>query len=184
MSQSAIAKGALAAIAILKDDPNAAKQYGVKGMKWGVTTKDRAHQMGPQNKSEVTVTQKKPGSFAKTEGGKGLPMHEDAAAALTARQKAKASTTDALSNKELQAAVTRMNLEQQYANLAYHSDRRGKGMRFVQGLMGNKRYGMKEKRRFTDPHEELGQQVGDAVKSEAGKAVAKKVAKKAVGAIA
>lgn len=130
------------------------KHYGVKGMRWGVTTKDRAAQVDPQ---AVTITQKKPGTFAKAEGGKDLPLSADAKAALELRQKAKASTTDALSNQELQAAIQRMNLEQQYSNLTFQSDRRSKGEKFVQALFGQKRYG--KKRVYTDDYEELGDKV-------------------------
>lgn len=44
---------------------------------------------------------------------------------------AKASTTDSLSNKELQALVNRMNLEQNYARLKKQEDRRTRGKRAV-----------------------------------------------------
>ena len=137
------------------------KHYGVKGMKWGVRKSDRAPSTSQQ---EVTITQKKPGTFAKSKGGKGLPISEDAKAALETRQKARASTTDALSNKELQQLVTRMNLEQQYNNLAFQSDRRSKGARFVQGLLGVKRYG--KKRPFSDFSEEQGDMVRKALENE------------------
>lgn len=135
------------------------KHYGVKGMKWGVTTKDRAPQADP---SAVSVTQKKPGKFAKTEGGKGLPIHEDAERALVARQKAKSSTTDALSNAELQAAVNRMQLETRYSQLEFQSDRRGKGARFIAGLLGQKRYGGKD-RKYTDQMEDIGGETRNAI---------------------
>lgn len=131
--------------------------YGVKGMRWGVTTKDRAAQKTPN--TEVTVTQKKAGRYAKSKGGKELPMSDDARAALEGRQKAKASTTDALSNAELQKVVTRMNLEQQYTNLSFQSDRRSKGARFAQGLLGKGRYGGKEKRKYSDNYENIGKAI-------------------------
>lgn len=154
--------------------------YGVKGMRWGVRKDEQAsrggasqgptkqvineqhrqlntgyHMRSAKPPTDVVVTQKNPGKFAKSSGGKNLPMSDDARAALEARQKAKASTTDALSNRELQAAVTRMNLEQQYANLSFQSDRRSKGARFVAGLLGQKRY-TDEKRRYKDFSEEMG----------------------------
>lgn len=101
--------------------------YGVKGMKWGVR-KDRTA-------TEVTTTQK-PGDFVKAQGGKYQTASDDAVRAITSRQKAAMSTTDALSNKELQDMVTRMNLEQQYANLTEKSDRRSKGVKLVQKIFG------------------------------------------------
>jgi 2'-5' RNA ligase len=134
--------------------------YGVKGMRWGITNKDRAAERTP---TDVDITQKVPGKFAKTTGGANHPLHEDAATALAARQKAKASTTDALSNRELQAAVTRMNLEAQYNKLSFANDRRSRGVRFVSGLLGRKRYGGKDLK-FKDMDEEVGEQTRKAVK--------------------
>lgn len=82
--------------------------YGVKGMKWGVR----------KERSAVEVsTKERPGRKVKASGGKFHKPSEDAVVAARTRQQAKKSTTDSLSNKELQALVTRMNLEQQYSNL-------------------------------------------------------------------
>jgi hypothetical protein len=83
--------------------------YGVKGMKWGVRRSAPA--------AGVTVTER-PGRKVKTGGGTGQRPSEDAVRAAVARQKARKSTTDALSNRELQDLVNRMNLEQQYSRLA------------------------------------------------------------------
>jgi 2'-5' RNA ligase len=169
--------GAMAAATIFNNDPNSAKHYGVKGMRWGVTTKDRAAMKAPV---DVKVTQKKAGTFAKTEGGQRNPLTNEAKETLAVRQKAKASTTDALTNAELRTAIQRMQLEQQYKQLEFASDRRSRGARFVAGLFGNPRYG-KEKLRFKDMDEELGGKVGSAIKkSGVGKKVAKAVVKKAV----
>lgn len=137
------------------------KHFGVKGMKWGVTTKDRAAQRTPTN---VEVTQKKPGTFAKTKGGDNLPLHDDAAVALAARQKAKASTTDALSNADLRAAVERMQLEQRYVQLDFQNDRRSAGMRFVAGFFGQKRYTGKDLK-FKDGDETAGERTRKAVET-------------------
>lgn len=63
--------------------------YGVKGMKWGVRRK------------------RTPGE----------PAHGDAKRAKRVVGRARNSGTDAISNKDLQAAITRMNLEQQYNRL-------------------------------------------------------------------
>lgn len=134
------------------------RHYGVKGMKWGVR-KDKNTNTGPV---PVTVTQTKPGKFAKSHGGQRQPMSEDAKNALVSRQKAKASTTDSLSNKELQQLVNRMNLERQYQDLAFHSDRRGNGLKFIQGLLGKPRYGG-EKRRYVDAQEQYGVQTRESL---------------------
>lgn len=137
--------------------------YGVKGMRWGVRKDDRTSQGGADSgPTSVVVNQKKPGTFAKTQGGARHPLHDDAKTALEARQKARASTTDSLSNAELRTAVERMQLEQKYDQLAFSSDRRGRGARFVAGLLGQKRYG--KKRQFTDTDEQVGEQVRKAVK--------------------
>jgi 2'-5' RNA ligase len=153
--------------------------YGKKGMKWGVTTTDRASQRTP---TPVTTAQKKPGTYTKAKGGKNLPAHEDAINALVTRQKAKSSTTDALSNVELRKAIERMNLENQYHNASFNSDRRSKGQRFVQGLIGRKRYG--QKRKYTDFNEELGSATRTAAGSKVAKTAADKATKAAIKKVA
>lgn len=92
-----------------------AVQYGVKGMRWGVTKSDRAAR---REASKEVVTKQKPGRKVKATGGKKLSASEDALRAATHKQKAKASSTDSLSNKELQELVTRMNLENQFSKLS------------------------------------------------------------------
>lgn len=200
--------------------------YGVRGMRWGITTKDRAtsiqskaarkqasatamkdraerrsSKLGSaaearkgaklqkeadrltrrgatlQKKAdkkvaptEVSVSQKKPGAFAKTQGGANQPLHEDAVKALVARQKAKSSTTDSLSNAELRSAVDRMQLEQKYTQLSFASDRRSRGARFAAGL-----FGQRKSLKFKDMDEEAGEETRKAIKV----ALATKVAAKA-----
>lgn len=151
--------------------------YGVKGMRWGVRTKDRASQKAP---TSVEVTQTKPGKFAKATGGANHPAHPDAINALAARQKAKASTTDALSNAELQQAVNRMQLEARYTQLQFQSDRRSRGARFAAGLLGMKRYNGKDLK-FQDQDEVVGEQTRDAVKTALAFRAAKKAATTAAG---
>lgn len=152
--------------------------YGVKGMRWGVR-KDLATSKGGASKgpTSVVVAQKKPGTFAKAEGGKGHPLHEDAANALVARQKAKASTTDALSNVELKQAVERMRLEQQYTQLSFQSDRRSKGQRFLAGF-----FGKPKPTKYVDIHEDAGDKTADAVKKALAARAAATAAKAAAGA--
>ena len=106
------------------------KHYGVKGMKWGVR-KDR-----DRNPVEVSSSQT-PGKYVRTSGGQNQTASEDAVRARKAAQKAKASTTDALSNKELQSLVQRMNLEQQYASLKEKEDRRSSGAKLANVLLGS-----------------------------------------------
>lgn len=79
--------------------------YGIKGMRWGVR-KDRKRT---------------------------VPISDDARQAEEAKRKAKAGGTKALSNRELQILVTRLNLEQQYSRL--NPSRTQKAARFVRELL-------------------------------------------------
>jgi hypothetical protein len=113
--------------------------HGVKGMKWGVrkdgSTSSTTVRTSPVARKSTDITaRQKPGQFVRTSGGKRQIAAEDAIRVAASRQLAKKSTTDALTNKQLQDAVTRMNLEQQYSTLAKKSDRRTRGQRFVQAL--------------------------------------------------
>jgi hypothetical protein len=83
--------------------------YGIRGMKWGVRKRDQ----GPVDVS-VKV---RPGKRVQAKGGSGQPAHPDAIKTAAARQKAKKSSTDALSNEELKQLVDRMNLESNYKRL-------------------------------------------------------------------
>lgn len=74
------------------------QHFGTKGMKWGVRKRAR-------------------GLVTAAQGGPKPPASEDAKKAKVLKSTAKKST-DALSNKELQDLVTRMNLEQQYSRLS------------------------------------------------------------------
>lgn len=104
---------------------NYLEHYGVKGMKWG----KRKAAMSP---TDVTTVHK--GRRLKAQGGQFHTPHEDAKTAITARQIATKSGKHALSNKDLQAAVNRMNLEQQFDRL--NPNRRKKGQAFIKGLLG------------------------------------------------
>lgn len=83
--------------------------YGVKGMKWGVR-RDR-------HATVKVSTNVRPGRRVGTSGGTGQKASPDAVRAAVYKQKAKQSTTDALSNKELKALLNRMQMEQQYQQL-------------------------------------------------------------------
>lgn len=99
---SAMAKGA-----------NYLAHHGVKGQRWGI----RRNRDGSSGPSDVAVKMKA-GKRVTVTGGKRHPAHQDAINAAIAKQKARKSSTDALSNKELQDLVNRLNLEQQYSRLA------------------------------------------------------------------
>lgn len=88
---------------------NFLKHYGVKGMKWGVRRK--------RTPTKVQVATR-PGKRVQTSGGKYQKTSNDAVRAAIIKQKASKSTTDSLSNKQLQEAINRMNLERQFNQLA------------------------------------------------------------------
>lgn len=110
---------------------NVLEHYGVKGMRWGVRRKRDSS--GP----EPVKVQARPGKRVKAKGGKESPVAEDAIEAARLRQIAKRSTTDSLSNKELQALIGRMNLEEQYDRLAKSEVRLGRGHRMAKGILKN-----------------------------------------------
>jgi len=83
------------------------EHYGVKGMRWGHRKDDSAKEVSP-----------------------------DAAKAAGAAAKAKKQGKQALSNEEMQALVTRMNLERQLTQLT-PATRAQKGQRFVASLLAN-----------------------------------------------
>ena len=121
--------------------------HGVKGMKWGVRRSDAQLALSRGKEAVKTeykqrtgtdvVVRTKPGAGVHTVGGNKQPAHQDAISARTAEQKAKRSTLDSLSNQELQQLVTRMNLEQQYRNLAVNEDRRSAGEKFAGKLVAD-----------------------------------------------
>lgn len=91
--------------------------YGVKGMKWGVRRKsaeDRA--AASEAKAAKKAAKVEASKTARKEAWK-RPITEDAATASANRSRGEKHGTDALSNDELKALVTRMNLEQQYTQL-------------------------------------------------------------------
>jgi 2'-5' RNA ligase len=90
---------------------NTLTHYGVKGMRWGVRRKN----VGSGDEKVVS---------------------KDAAKAAGARDKAKKEGKQSLSNEEMQALVTRMNLEQQLVRLTPPS-RAKKGANFVGKMLVN-----------------------------------------------
>jgi hypothetical protein len=144
MSHTAIAEnGAHFASAIFEDDFDAAIHYGKKGMKWGVTTVDRAssvtktqNTLPRRGAKEITVSQKKAGTFVKSKGGQRHVATDEAVKAQAGRQKAKKSTTDSLTNDELKATVERMRLEQEFHKLARKTERQSIGQKVAEALFG------------------------------------------------
>lgn len=142
------------------DSPTELKHYGVKGMRWGVRKDEETSRGGAESgPTAVVVTQKKPGKYAKAEGGKGYPLHPEAEAALATRQKARRSKTDALSNAELKTAIERMRLEQQFTQLDFTDDRRSRGARFVAGL-----FGQNKPTKYRDMDEYIGEETRNSIK--------------------
>ena len=131
------------------------EHFGVKGMHWGV-------------RKDVSV-KATPGKYVKTSGGTKQTASEDAIAAATYRQKAKKSTTDSLSNKELQSLVTRMNLEQQYSDLSAKSPRMNIAQKFLQKFKSNDKFRNKtiaQAKQVADssPARKLERSLGEALK--------------------
>jgi 2'-5' RNA ligase len=101
------------------------EHYGVKGMKWG------AHKGSSSSVPAGTtrVTQNKKGQLV-GQGGRKIPPHSDAINKVHVQTAAKGSGLHALSNKDIQDAVTRMNLEQQFVRLSPQSKKQ-KAKKFV-----------------------------------------------------
>lgn len=104
--------------------------YGVKGMKWGVR-KDKKGSSGP---TPVTVTKNRRGGVT-VKGGEGHERTEQSIRTTKIRQQAKKSGKTSLTNAELQEAINRMNLEQQFDRL--NANQKSAGQKFVEGLLIN-----------------------------------------------
>lgn len=116
----------------VEDTEATLSHYGVPGMKWG-KRKNRA----PAAETPVQV-KTVPGKRVEAKGGHGQPAHPDAIERAAARQKARASTVDALSTPELKRLVERMNLEANYAKLAVEQPTRlAKGRKFALKLLSD-----------------------------------------------
>lgn len=89
------------------------EHFGVRGMKWG-QRKDKGNSAVAAIEDTSLKVKASPGKI-EVSGGRGRMPHDDAVQAAAYRQIVKASSTHALSNKELQSLVTRINLEQNYA---------------------------------------------------------------------
>lgn len=132
---------------------NVLMHYGVKGMKWGrrksessggkesAVSRLKKKLAGPDGPEDVSVTVT-PGKRVSTTGGRKQNASDDAITAAKSKQVAKKSSIDALSNQELQALVTRMNLEQQYSQLSEKN--KSAGRKTVEKLLGAPTDGVQE----------------------------------------
>ena len=111
--------------------------YGVKGMKWGVRRKPR--------ESRVTVSQE-PGKRVRATGGYDKPASADAKKAAKTKQIARASSVDALTNKQLKDLNERLNLEQNFARLASQDaqGRKSAGRRFIEATLKTQGKGLEQ----------------------------------------
>lgn len=99
------------------------EHFGTKGMKWGVRK---------QKSSQVTVSQK--GRKLQTSGGFRRPAHPDAIRVAKIGQVGKASGVKALSDDDLKAFQSRMNLEANVQRIQYN--RSNPARKFVLNLLG------------------------------------------------
>lgn len=90
--------------------------YGVPGMKWG------------RRKSRSSTVETSSSSKSK--------VSDDAKEVAEAKKKIAKGGTDSLNNKELQAVVNRMNLEQQYTKLVTEPKKVNAGQKIAADILG------------------------------------------------
>lgn len=112
--------------------------YGIKGQKWGVTRANPSSGSSGPEKTTVTAT---PGKRASATGGSGHSASADAIEAAHLKQKVKKSSTDALSNLELQKLTQRMNLEQQFSTMIDKGVFKSAGDKFLKKELGGMLFG-------------------------------------------
>jgi hypothetical protein len=121
--------------------------YGIPGMRWGVRkrvseavgkAKSQVKKEVAERSSSETTVRAKPGQMVRVVGGNKRGPHADAVSARISEQIAKRSTLDALSNKDLQHLVNRMNLEAQYRNLAVKETRKSAAQKWTEKLVSEK----------------------------------------------
>ena len=95
---------------------NILEHHGVLGMRWGF-------RKGPD------------GSYGFGRKNPKLPPSEDAQNAATLKSHVKTSGVQSLSNTELQALVSRMNLESQFAKLSARPSRVDKGQKKIKTIL-------------------------------------------------
>lgn len=97
--------------------------FGVKGMRWGQTSKA----------TSVSVSQK--GKKLKTAGGEGQKAHPDAVRKATLARTKKKSGVNALSDQQLNTYANRLSLEQRVKGLEY--SQKSAPHRFILNILGN-----------------------------------------------
>jgi hypothetical protein len=117
------------------DDGIEIQHYGLKGMRWGVRRDNPSG--GGGGSTPVTAKIKPGGGIVKVKGGGGRLPSEDALNAASYKQRAAKSTVSSLDNKELQALVTRLNLEQQYSKLTVETKTKSAGRKAIEAILLN-----------------------------------------------
>lgn len=141
------------------------QHYGVKGMRWG---RRKAEDSG-NPEVQVDRTTKLSPSKIKTRKGGDLPASDDAVKAAAYKQAAKKSGPNALSNQQLQALVTRMNLEKQYSTLNPTKSKATK--KFVADFM----LGVGKQQMAKVANDQAGKAIASVIAAAAAKAAAKKM---------
>jgi phage gp16-like protein len=139
------------------------EHHGIKGMKWGVR-RDLSSRVDVRAAKAVGRGTKSAVVKARARRGPNGEPSLDASNARAARQKVKQHKgTHALTNKELQDLVTRMNLEQQFsrlsANTSQHSIAR-KGAKVTAEILGN----VAKQQATKAINDAVGQQIGKKLK--------------------
>lgn len=135
------------------------EHFGIKGMKWGRRNASTGH-------TPIEVKTDPNGQIQKVTGGKHAPASEDALRVAATRQKAKKSGPNALSTKELQDLVTRMNLEQQYSGLrAKEPTAFKKGMSTIKTVLSVGKTGQEVFTLFNSPAGKKAMEVGKSALS-------------------
>jgi 2'-5' RNA ligase len=112
---------------------NVLAHYGVKGMHWGVRKRRGVGSDGPEG---VTVKVKKGHGVVETSGGHHHEVSAEAVRAAAVRQVAKTSSPSALTNKDLQDAINRMNLEKNYSKLMLEqAPKKGAARQFIEQML-------------------------------------------------
>lgn len=98
---------------ILEDPEKDAKQYGVLGMKWGVRKSRRKGKIHTSNETDPSDGKTKP-HIVNKKTGRYTPVSKDHLQTQAVKKHASEFSLAAVSNKDLQAAITRLNLEANY----------------------------------------------------------------------
>lgn len=128
----------------MDEDSSSLTHYGIKGMKWGVrrSPEELARAAG-RKISGSNAKAKLKSAASKLRSKKSSRPRDPDSDDVAAVKKSKATvaknrgSTDALSNRELQSLVNRMNLEQQYSRLT--ASQKSPGRKFIESLFKDKK---------------------------------------------